>query len=381
MSTDANERAAQPAKAVQQGPGSAVTAVQTANAVLPLPQPLHLGAMTVTRREYAGVRVASADGLVGSAYCLSREAPMTEIVDRLVAGHAIGSDSDDPALVWERMLRGSAIVGRVGLVRRAIGLVDVALWDIAAQRAKRPVWELLGAEPGPRETMLVAAYPTPDRPVEAVVQEVVEQAAEGWPLVKISRAADPAYMGELIRALNRGLPATCGLVVDVGFGWRDADAALAEIRAWGEVELAWLEDPLLPEDVAGCARIRRETGLTVSVGDEVTDPNVLRALVSEGAVDVLRIDVIAVGGLTPARELRDWCAERGVPVSCHVYPEVSVHLGTGVETFNRRAAGNPYDPSPLLTVGGPVFDGGRATPPSALGLGFTLRDEHFAFGG
>ena len=202
MSTDANERAAQPAKAVQQGPGSAVTAVQTANAVLPLPQPLHLGAMTVTRREYAGVRVASADGLVGSAYCLSREAPMTEIVGSPRRRPRDRQRQRRPGPRVERMLRGSAIVGRVGLVRRAIGLVDVALWDIAAQRAKRPVWELLGAEPGPRETMLVAAYPTPDRPVEAVVQEVVEQAAEGWPLVKISRAADPAYMGELIRALE-----------------------------------------------------------------------------------------------------------------------------------------------------------------------------------
>ena len=362
------------------GGPSAVTAVRTANAVLALPQPLHLGAMTVTRREYAGVRLETADGLAGSAYCLSREAPMTEIVDRLVAPHVIGGDSDAPEALWDRMLRGSAIVGRVGLVRRAIGLVDIALWDVAAQRAGRPVWDLLGADREPRDTMLVAAYPTPDRPIAEVVDEVVGQAAEGWPLVKISRAADPEYQGTLIRTLNRELPDSCGLVVDIGFGWRDADAALEEIRIWGDIELAWLEDPLLPEDIEGCARIRRETGLTLSVGDEVTDPAVLRGLVEGEAVDVLRIDVVAVGGLTAARELRDWCAERGVPVSCHVYPEVSAHLGAGVETFNRRPEGNPYDPSPLLTIGGPSFAGGRTTPPAAPGLGFSLKPEHFAFG-
>ncbi|MEB4614538.1 mandelate racemase/muconate lactonizing enzyme family protein [Leucobacter sp. M11] len=356
-----------------------VAAVRTANAVLSLPEPLRLGAMTVTRREYAGVRVDTAAGLSGMAYCLSREAPMTEIVDRLVAPHVIGADSSDPPAAWERMFRGSAIVGRVGLVRRAIGLVDIALWDLAGQHAGVPVWDLLGAGNAPRETMLVASYPTPDRPIADVVAEVVGQASEGWPLVKISRAADPAYMGELIRSLNRELPSGCGLVVDVGFGWRDADEALADIRAWGEIDLAWLEDPLLPEDVAGCARIRRETGLTVSVGDEVTDPAVLRALVQGEAVDVLRLDVVAVGGLTPARELRDWCAERGVPVSCHVYPELSVHLGTAVETFNRRPEGNPYDPSPLLSLGGPAFVAGRALPPTAPGLGFALRPEFFAF--
>lgn len=356
---------------------TAVTRVATGNAVLALPQPLRLGAMTVTRREYAGVRVETADGLAGNAYCLSREAPMTEIIDRLLTPHILGGASADPAEAWERMLRGSAIVGRVGLVRRAMGLVDIALWDIAGRRAGAPVWELLDSGPAPRATMLVASYPTPDRPVAEVVAEVLAQAAEGWPLVKISRAADPAYMGELIRALNGALPAGCGLVVDVGFGWRGAEEALADIRAWGEIELAWLEDPLLPEDVAGCARIRRETGLRVSVGDEVTDPEVLRALVTGGAVDVLRIDVVAVGGLTPARELRDWCAERGIPVSCHVYPETSVHLGVGVETFHRRPEGNPYDPSPLIVTGGPSFRAGLATPPAEPGLGFALRPELF----
>lgn len=354
-------------------------AVDTANAVLALPAPLQLGALTVTRREYAGVRVRSEDGLSGNAYCLSREAPMTEIVDRLLSGHAVGAAADDPRALWERMLRGSAIVGRVGLVRRAMGLVDIAAWDIAGQRAGRPVWDLLGSGNSPRDTMLIAAYPTPERRIAEVVEEVVTQAAEGWPLVKISRVSDPVYFGELLRTLNRELPTTSRLVVDVGFGWPDADAALSEIAAWGDVSLGWLEDPLLPEDAEGCARIRRESGLTMAVGDEVTDPEVLKNLVRAEAVDVLRIDVVAVGGFTPATELRDWCAERGVPVSCHVYPEASVHLGPAIETFQRAASGNPYDPSPLISEGGPEFMRGRAVPPSVPGLGFTLRPEYFNF--
>lgn len=352
-----------------------ITDVRTATTVLDLPAPLHLGAMTVTRREYAAVEARDGDGHRGHAYCLTREAPMAEIVDRLVAAHAVGADPDDPAATWDRMLRGSAIVGRVGLVRRAIGLVDVALWDIAAQRAGMPLWQLIGETGEPRDAMLVAAYPTPGRTAREVADEVLAQ-ADGWKRVKISRSPDPAYMRELIGLLNAELPAETGLVVDVGFGWRDADQALAEVREWGDVRLDWLEDPLLPEDAVGCARLRRESGLTVSVGDEVTDPAVLRALVNEGAVDVLRLDVIGIGGVTPAREMIAWARERGVPVSGHVYPEVTAHLGIEVESFARGR--NPYDPAPTLIWGGPVF-AGRVTPPVAPGIGFDFAPDLFDF--
>lgn len=354
---------------------STITRIDTATAVLPLPAPLQLGAMAVTRREYSAVRATDADGTAGIAYCLSREAPMAEIVDRLVAAHAIGADADDPASTWERMLRGSAIVGRVGLVRRAIGLVDIALWDIAARRAGVPLWSLLGTGDGPRESMLVAAYPSPSRTPREVADEVLAQ-ADGWSNVKISRSPDPAYMRELIATLTAELPAGTGLVVDIGFGWPDADAALAEIAQWGDPRLAWLEDPLLPEDAAGVARIRRESGLTVAVGDEVTDPAVLKALVEVGGVDVLRLDVVAIGGVTPAREMIAWAAERGVPVSGHVYPEVTAHLGIGVETFARGI--NPYDPAPSFILGGPSFDG-QVRPTDAAGLGFALDPAVFRF--
>lgn len=93
----------------------------------------------------------------------------------------------------------------------------------------------------------------------------------------------------------------------------------------------------------------------MSVGDEVTDPAVLKALVEHEAVDALALDVVAIGGVTPARELIAWASDRGVPASGHVYPEVTAHLGIGVETFARGV--NPYDPAPSFIVGGPVFDG------------------------
>jgi L-alanine-DL-glutamate epimerase-like enolase superfamily enzyme len=368
-----------------------VRALRAAHAVVPLPEPLRLGQLTVTRREYAAVEVVTEDGLSGRAYCLTREAPMAALVARMIAPHVTGAALEtaaDAEVLWQKAFRATAIVGRVGLLIRALGLVDAALWDVVAQRAGLPLWELLarldGVAPGvagaPKEAMLVAAYGTPGRTADDLAEEVLDHARRGgWPLLKVARSPDVALMRDLIARCAAELPAGQRLVVDAGFGWPDADAALAEIAGWeaGREALAWLEDPLLPEDADGTARIRARGPFAVGAGDEVTDPLTNAALLSAHAVDVLRLDVIAIGGVTAAR--RELAKAAGLPVSCHVYPEIAVHLpGVGVETFDREPPqGNRYDPAPLLIAGGPTFADGRAAPPRAPGLGFDLDWERF----
>jgi L-alanine-DL-glutamate epimerase-like enolase superfamily enzyme len=359
-----------------------VTAVRAGTATIPLPAPLRVGPLTIARREYAAVQVETDDGLVGSAYCLSRDAPVAACVHRLVAPVVTGREVEPEAL-WEACSRATVMIGRSGLVVRALGLVDIALWDIAAQAAGEPLWRFLGGrEPG-APALMVAAYALADRTPESLGADVVRYAREGYPLLKIARDHDPARMRAILDSAADGLPDGARLVVDAGFGWRTADEALGEIP-WGDVPLAWLEDPLVPEDAEGCARIRREGAYPVGVGDEVTHITTFRGLLDADALDVLRLDVVSIGGVTPARRVIALAQERGVPVSFHIYPEVSVHLapvapGSVVETFDADiAGGNPLDPAHLLYRGGPTFAGGRATPPDTPGLGIELDWERFA---
>lgn len=368
-----------------------ITEVNVATVVMKLPRALQLGAMTVERREYAAVEIVTAGGQRGKAYCLTRETPMAEIVQRVFADNLIDEVVENIPELWDSLYRASAIVGRVGLVRRALGLVDIALWDIASQSngislsshlAKQPchVKPKLATTGVPRPSeraLLVAAYPTSDRSAREVANEVLAHAAHGWSLLKIARSPDTVLMRQLLQILAAELPPGCEVIVDVGFGWKDADQALVEIAQWGNVSLAWLEDPLLPEDLEGIARIRRETGLHIAVGDEVTDPELLHRLVDFGAIDVMRLDVVALGGITPSLELIQWANEKPIPISGHIYPEVTVHLGIGVETFPRNAG--PYDPSPSFIIGGPTFRSGLVSPSTAAGLGFTLDPDLFHF--
>jgi hypothetical protein len=90
--------------------------------------------MAIFAREHATVRVRTASGLVGEASCLTRNAPIAATVDRLVAPAVAGGDAEDVTGLRGRALRANVMVARTGFALRAPGLVDVALWDIAAQR-------------------------------------------------------------------------------------------------------------------------------------------------------------------------------------------------------------------------------------------------------
>jgi L-alanine-DL-glutamate epimerase-like enolase superfamily enzyme len=359
-----------------------VREVRVGTATLPLPAPLRLGPLVHTVREYAAVEVETEDGLVGKASCLSRNGPVAACVERLVAPVVTGREAD-PERRWEDCSRATVTIGRTGLVVRAIGLVDIALWDIAAQEAGVPLWRHLGGTDPAAPLMMVAAYPLADRSPESLAEDVIRYAADGYTLLKIARDADPTRMRCLLETAAAGLPPAARLVVDGGYGWRSSDEALAELPDWGGTPLAWLEDPLVPEDAEGCAAIRRGGGHPVGVGDEVSHIATYRALFDAGAIDVLRLDVPAIGGVTPARVVQALALERSVPVSLHIYPEVSVHLapfapGTMVETFDPVPGGNPLDPAHLLYDGGPALRGGTAIAPDEPGLGFELDWERFA---
>jgi L-alanine-DL-glutamate epimerase-like enolase superfamily enzyme len=356
-----------------------VVSVAVAERVLALPRPLQLGPVEIRDRAYAVASVRTAAGFVGHAYCLTRNAPVQALVERLVVPHVVGRDAEQVEALWRTSQRANVLIARSGLALRALALVDVALWDIRAQRAGMPLWRLLGASEGSAPAMLVAAYPTPDRAPEAIAEEVLARsAAYGTPLLKVSRDPDPARMKVLLDHTQAGLDGSA-LVVDAGFAWPDAATALSETARWGDVPLAWLEDPLVPEDAEECRRVRRNGRHPVGAGDEVADRRTYDALLALDAVDVLRVDVMAVGGITPALDVLHDADAAGVPVSFHVYPEVSVHLAAAqptpawAELFDPDVpGGNPYDPAHLLTVEAPRLRDGRLVAGDGAGLGLRL---------
>jgi L-alanine-DL-glutamate epimerase-like enolase superfamily enzyme len=355
-----------------------VVEVRAVTTRLELPRPLTLGTMRIAHRAYAVVTVRTESGLEGNAFALSRDAPVAAVVNDQLAPALLGKDSDLVAARHDDCFRATVASGRVGVVLRALSLVDIALWDVKARRAGLPLWRLLGGNAPEVPALLVGGYPTGEPP-EELGARVGEYGRQGWRAVKLARLGDADAMRRVLDASLAALPNGCELVVDAAWVWRRPAEVLRELRAWGDPPLAWLEDPLPTEDVHAYARLHDESSAPLGAGDEITDPHLLRAHLAAGSLDVLRLDATTIGGITVAQRVLAAAAAAATPVSCHVYPELHVHLaacsadGTSIETFDRDE--NPFDPADRLYSGGPEFRPGVAVAPETPGIGIELDRE------
>jgi len=335
--------------------------------------------MTVAERHYTIVRLECASGVSGCALAQTRGAPVALIIERLLVEQLIRRDAADIAARWQDMYDTTIAVGRTGLVMRAISLVDVALWDARGRREGRPVSDLL-ANHGRRRrvpVMYVAGYPGDRGELGQVVDSAHQAAERGHTTIKVARTpSDPRVTCELLERMDAVLPRWTRFVVDANWGLPSVEDALAEIGSWPTDRLAWLEDPFPPEEAIMIAELRRRAPVPIAAGDDLTDRVHAQRLLDHRAVDVLRIDVAALGGITAAQRLVTSAAEANVLVSFHISPETSIHIAAAheicldVETFDRT--GNALDPSHELVLGGPIFVGGAAELSREPGLGFRL---------
>ncbi len=185
--------------------------------------------------------------------------------------------------------------------------VDCALWDLAAKRTGRRVWEIAGlAAPGTVVTAYTLSLDTPER-MEAAAARNAHR-----PLLKIKLGA-PGDMPRL-EAVRRGAP-RARIIVDANEGWtaetyRDLAPHLLRLG----VEL--VEQPLPAGDDAALAEMARP--LPVCADESCHDRTSLAGLT--GRYDIVNIKLDKTGGLTEALALREQAraAGFGVMVGCMV---------------------------------------------------------------
>jgi L-alanine-DL-glutamate epimerase-like enolase superfamily enzyme len=352
-----------------------IARIDAVRSVFPLASPITLGAMTIASREFLCVRVTTEAGLQGHAFALSRGLPSEAFIQQVVAPTLVGRDSD---LIGERVadcLSAVAAPSHAGMLKRAVSLVEIALWDVKGHRLQTPLWRLLGGARAEVPVLLVGGYLTADSTPEEVGEKLGVLAADGYTLIKVARASTPDLTRRLLSASRGALSAGCRLVVDTHWCWQTSADALQEISLWGDLDLAWLEDPMPPGRWDPTRELREKSGLPIGVGDEVTDEQELRRLVDTRAVDVLRVDATTLGGVGAWSRLSAYAHLSGLMVSPHAYPEVHIHcacawpLACAVEMFE---IDSPYWPTNRFVVGGMIVENGVARAPERPGLGVEI---------
>jgi mandelate racemase len=249
------------------------------------------------------------------------------------------------------------LLGAVGLVGMAISGIDMAVWDALALQAKQPLACLLGGQLKP-----VTAYNscglglTGQRAeVASLARESNELLADGFTGMKL-RLGYPDLKDDVaaVNAVQSALPAGVRLMTDYNQGL-DPSEAIRRGHALDDLGLTWIEEPVRADDHAGCARVAAALKTPVQIGENYWGSRDMSRAIAAHASDYVMPDLERIGGVSGWLRAAAIADAAALPMSTHLFPEVSAHLMCVTPTAHWLEYvdwANPILQQPLAIVAG-----------------------------
>jgi L-alanine-DL-glutamate epimerase-like enolase superfamily enzyme len=277
--------------------------------------------------EVVTVRVRDDEGAegVGYTYTVGRAgAAVHALVARDLAPVLLGRDAERIEDLWQAMWWALHYGGRGGAQALAISAVDIALWDLRGRRHGAPLWRLLGGF-DPRVPCYAGGIDL-DFSLDALLRQTDDHLARGFRAIKM-KVGRPSLRDDVerVRAMRVHLGAEFPLMVDANMRW-SADEAIRAARALRELDLVWLEEPIVPDDVPGHVRVVREGGMPIAAGENLHTLHEFRQLIAAGGVTFPEPDVTNCGGVTVFMKVCHLAEAFNLPVTSHGAHDLTVHL-------------------------------------------------------
>jgi len=218
--------------------------------------------------------------------------------------------------------------GPGGIFTLALAAIDIALWDIKGKAADQPLWQMLG---GHRERIATYASGslrrglTHDQAQEAAHRLVRKGFTEMKTQMALPGNPPPAEEIRRVRLVREAIGPDIKLMCDINQRWRPEQAIDICSRV-EDVGLFWLEDVTLADDYQGLARVTAALKTPVAGGEYVWGIMPFRHMIEARSVDIVMIDAIRAGGITPFMKIAGMAEAFNMPVVSHIMPELLVHL-------------------------------------------------------
>jgi L-alanine-DL-glutamate epimerase-like enolase superfamily enzyme len=273
----------------------------------PLPAPLNLsyygGQRTILKRDAMLIRVETDNGLVGYAPGQASETAKLGI-DTVVAPFLEGRIlADADALRVQFMEAPGLSIAH----RKLYGAVEIALYDLVGKSKDVPISELLGGRVRDRIRLYGSAgmYMSPDQYAE----EALAIAKLGFRAYKMRSGMGPAEDLDTVRQMREAVGPDFDLMVDAHTWWRMGDrnylpGTIHELaRDLSQYGIAWLEEPLPPDDHEGYRQLKNLDLVPIASGEhEPDEPGYLDLILTE-SVDYVQMDLVCQGGYAAAIRL------------------------------------------------------------------------------
>jgi D(-)-tartrate dehydratase len=289
-------------------------------------------------------------------------------------------DNFDPQRVW-RTLMADEKPGGHGERSVAVGVLDMAIWDLVAKLEQKPLHRLLAerygnGEPDPRVFVYAAGgYYSPGKSLSALRSEMSGYLDAGYDTVKLKIGGAPLEQDvQRIEAVLELAGGGSQVAVDAN-GRFDLARAIDYADALAPYDLRWYEEPGDPLDFMLHATLAEHYAPPLATGENIFSHQDARNLLRYGGVradrDVLQFDPALAYGLTEFLRIREALLAHGVsPRRCipHGGHQFALAIASGLRLGGNESYPGVFQPFGGFADGTPVSDGFVA-PCESPGIG------------
>ena len=307
---------------------SRISCIETCHYRLPLTHPMTDASHGVmTHFEVILVKLQTESGLQGCGYTYTigvGGSAIRALIDRDLKPILLDADADRIEQIWELMWRHTHYVGRGGLVSFAMAAVDIALWDIKGKKDNQPLWKLLGGYSGRAHAYAGGID------LQLGPEELVEQTRcnidSGFRAIKMKVGRDNLSEDVArVRAVRDFIGPDTPLMVDANMRW-SVETAIKAARKFRDYDVYWFEEPTIPDDYDGMARIAKEGGVPIAAGENLHTVYEFRHTIANAKIAFPEPDVSNIGGITNWMRVARMAYAHNLQVTSHGVHEIHLHL-------------------------------------------------------